>query len=93
MLTTCYPGYPRWLPAVADDGSTNGGRGPPRKWQDQSGQDRYTTEVALSRFRGELTMLDGRSEAAPMAGGEDMGAPAAQKNGTGVANLDDEIPF
>src|SRR3954470_5415548 len=30
-----------------------------RKWQDQQGQDRYTTEIVLSRFRGELTMLDG----------------------------------
>src|SRR5208337_3356413 len=29
-----------------------------RKWQDQSGQDRYTTEVVLQRFRGELTLLD-----------------------------------
>jgi single-strand DNA-binding protein len=33
-----------------------------RKWQDQSGADRYTTEVVLSRFRGELTLLDGRNE-------------------------------
>ncbi|HCQ66913.1 MAG TPA: single-stranded DNA-binding protein [Rhodobacteraceae bacterium] len=32
-----------------------------RKWQDQSGQDRYTTEVSLRPFRSELTMLDGRS--------------------------------
>ena len=31
-----------------------------RKWQDQSGQDRYSTEVALRPFRSELTMLDGR---------------------------------
>src|SRR5574337_1645278 len=31
-----------------------------RKWQDQSGQDRYTTEVVLQRFRGELTLLDSR---------------------------------
>ena len=30
-----------------------------RKWQDQQGQERYTTEVVLGRFRGELTMLDG----------------------------------
>ena len=30
-----------------------------RKWQDQQGQDRYTTEIVLGRFRGELTMLDG----------------------------------
>ncbi len=31
-----------------------------RKWQDQSGQDRYTTEIVLRPFRGELTLLDGR---------------------------------
>jgi single-strand DNA-binding protein len=31
-----------------------------RKWQDQSGQDRYTTEVVLRQYRGELTLLDGR---------------------------------
>lgn len=33
-----------------------------RKWQDANGQDRYTTEVAVRPFRGELTMLDGRGE-------------------------------
>jgi len=33
-----------------------------RKWQDQSGQDRYSTEVVLRPYRGELTMLDGRGE-------------------------------
>lgn len=33
-----------------------------RKWQGQDGQDRYTTEVVLSRFRGELTLLDSRGE-------------------------------
>ncbi len=33
-----------------------------RKWQDQSGQDRYSTEVVLRPYRSELTMLDGRSE-------------------------------
>ena len=32
-----------------------------RKWQDQNGQDRYTTEVVISGFGGSLTMLDGRS--------------------------------
>ncbi|MBL8581386.1 MAG: single-stranded DNA-binding protein [Rhizobiaceae bacterium] len=35
-----------------------------RKWQDQSGQDRYTTEVVLQKFRGELQMLDSRGEGA-----------------------------
>ena len=33
-----------------------------RKWQDQGGQERYTTEIVLRPYRGELTMLDGRSE-------------------------------
>lgn len=33
-----------------------------RKWQDQQGQDRYTTEVVLQKFRGELQMLDSRGE-------------------------------
>ena len=52
-----------------------------RKWQDQSGQERYTTEIVLARFRGELVLLGGgRGEA---QGGElgpsddaDYGAPA-----------------
>ena len=39
-----------------------------RKWQDQSGQEKYSTEVVLSKFRGELTLLDGRSGGA--SGGE-----------------------
>ena len=33
-----------------------------RKWQDQSGQDRYTTEIVLRPFRGELTLLDGKGD-------------------------------
>ena len=40
-----------------------------RKWTDQQGQDRYTTEVVLSRFRGELTMLDGAGGAGGGRGG------------------------
>jgi single-strand DNA-binding protein len=46
-----------------------------RKWQDQSGQDRYTTEVVLRQYRGELTLLDGRGEGGGMGGdfGEDPG--------------------
>src|SRR5262249_59998320 len=43
-----------------------------RKWQDQSGQERYTTEVVLQRFRGELTMLDGRQRDG-MADGDSRG--------------------
>lgn len=33
-----------------------------RKWQDQSGQEKYTTEIVLQRFRGDLTILDSRNE-------------------------------
>jgi single-strand DNA-binding protein len=40
-----------------------------RKWQDQSGNDRYSTEVVLGRFRGELTMLDGRQDGESGSGG------------------------
>jgi len=45
-----------------------------RKWQDQSGQDRYSTEVVLQGFNGNLTMLDGRSGGGGMAeaGGGDF---------------------
>ncbi|MFY9239807.1 MAG: single-stranded DNA-binding protein, partial [Roseovarius sp.] len=40
-----------------------------RKWQDQSGQDRYSTEVVLQGYGGTLTMLDGRSEGGGGGGG------------------------
>lgn len=41
-----------------------------RKWTDQSGQERYTTEVVLQQFRGDLTLLDSRGSS---GGGGDMG--------------------
>jgi single-strand DNA-binding protein len=41
-----------------------------RKWQDQSGADRYSTEIVLQRFRGELVLLDSRGGG---GGGEDFG--------------------
>jgi single-strand DNA-binding protein len=43
-----------------------------RKWTDQQGQERYTTEVALQRFRGELTMLDGAGGSGAGRGGGAM---------------------
>jgi single-strand DNA-binding protein len=43
-----------------------------RKWQDQSGADRYTTEIVLRQFRGELTLLGGRDGAA-RGGSDDRG--------------------
>jgi single-strand DNA-binding protein len=67
-----------------------------RKWQDQNGQDRYTTEVVLRPFNGNLTMLDGRGEgggasqgggyggSAPSGGGG-YGAPASNEGGYGAA--------
>jgi single-strand DNA-binding protein len=71
-----------------------------RKWQDQSGQDRYTTEVVLQGFNSVLTMLDSRrsSEAEDRSGrGAEFGnAGPMERNGAGSpmrAELDDEIPF
>ncbi|GAA4661897.1 single-stranded DNA-binding protein [Bartonella pachyuromydis] len=54
-----------------------------RKWQDQNGSDRYTTEVVLQKYRGELQMLDGRGS----AGGEQMqGANQASYGSGGFAD-------
>lgn len=63
-----------------------------RKWTDQSGADRYSTEVALRPFRSELTMLDGprddqQSNSRTQAGYE------AQKPLGQSPDFDDEIPF
>jgi single-strand DNA-binding protein len=49
-----------------------------RKWQDQAGVEKYTTEIVISRFRGELTLLDGRSggsggDSEEYSGGSDFG--------------------
>ena len=65
-----------------------------RKWQDQSGQDRYSTEVVLQGFGGVLTMLDSKgSGGGASAGGDNYSqAPAPQPSGQDHA-LDDEIPF
>ena len=67
-----------------------------RKWQDQSGQDRYSTEVVLQRYRGELTMLDSRAagEEQRAAAGAPSGASDTDRAGGDLrAELDDEIPF
>ena len=79
-----------------------------RKWTDKDGAEKYTTEVVLGKFRGELTMLDGRGEGGASSGGygDDMGgsergagAPAGGGGGRarvpagGRDDLDDEIPF
>ena len=76
-----------------------------RKWTDQSGQERYTTEVVIPRFGGSLTMLDGRSGGGGGggdAGGmdDDYGGGMSSGGGgggraapRGKAELDDDIPF
>ncbi len=80
-----------------------------RKWTDQSGQDRYTTEVVLNRFRGTLTMLDSRRDSegggdygGGGGGGGGYGGGGAPSGGGGSGgggpapsggDLDDEIPF
>ncbi|PPB81276.1 single-strand DNA-binding protein [Albidovulum inexpectatum] len=75
-----------------------------RKWTDQSGQERYTTEIALRPYRGELTLLDSRGEGAGGGGGygDDRGfgggssggaSSGGMSGGSSRPELDDEIPF
>lgn len=52
-----------------------------RKWTDDQNMERYTTEVVLSRFRGELTMLDSRSEGAAGRPGGDVGGGGSYDGG------------
>jgi len=61
-----------------------------RKWTDKDGQEKYTTEVVINRFRGDLVLLDSRGE----------GGGAMARSGSGEApasfdrnDMDDEIPF
>jgi single-strand DNA-binding protein len=66
-----------------------------RKYTDKDGVEKYSTEVVLNRFRGELVMLDGRSE----GGGTSAGAGGARSGGGDApasfdrGEMDDEIPF
>ena len=80
-----------------------------RKWQDQSGSDRYTTEIVLQRFRGELVLLDSREGGGggrSAFGGEDFeefggggggsAQPRPQSRPQPAAfdtDLDDDVPF
>jgi single-strand DNA-binding protein len=79
-----------------------------RKWTDQSGQERYSTEVVLQRFRGELVLLGGRDDVGGAAAEEDTGdwgrTPSQPARGASAGarrsqksedfdDLDDEIPF
>ena len=77
-----------------------------RKWSDQSGQEKYTTEVILPKFRGEITMLESRSDNSlsdsahasydPGIESHAVTANNPQSSGTQYSprnDLDDEIPF
>jgi len=78
-----------------------------RKWQDKEGQDRYTTEIVLRPYRGELTLLDSAGGSGGGGGGssydEDRGGGYGGGSGSygggtsggggGRSDLDDEIPF
>ncbi|MDT8342842.1 MAG: single-stranded DNA-binding protein [Thermohalobaculum sp.] len=78
-----------------------------RKWQDQSGQDRYSTEVVLRPYRSELTMLDGRGESGGgggsgggrddfgggTGGGQGGGSSGGGQGGGRGGDIDDDIPF
>ena len=78
-----------------------------RKWQDQSGQDKYSTEVVLQGFNSTLTMLDGRSGGGgggsdfggSSSGGGDFGSSGPMGGGGGggggsvSSDMDDDIPF
>lgn len=73
-----------------------------RKWQDQSGQDRYTTEIVVDSFNGQLLLLDSKGQndnGAPGAQGQQQ-APRnasrpqqAQKPAPDYDSFDDDIPF
>lgn len=56
-----------------------------RKWQDQQGQERYTTEIVLQRFRGELVLLGGRDD---MGGGRDDFGPSDDMDRVGSSGGD-----
>lgn len=74
-----------------------------RKWQDQSGQDRYSTEVVLQGFDATLVMLDGRAGGGGGGGGypddRSGGYDSGRQGGSGfggqapAGDIDDEIPF
>lgn len=78
-----------------------------RKWTDQNGVEKYTTEVVLRPYRGELTLLDGRGEGGGGQGGgsyggsdRDIGYGGPSGGGNrdsgfsgGRSDIDDEIPF
>lgn len=64
-----------------------------RKWQDQSGTDRYSTEIVLQKFRGELVLLDSR-EGGGSAGSADQETQRSRPQPAAFdSDLDDDVPF
>lgn len=68
-----------------------------RKWEDNTGAERYTTEIVLQNFNGNLVLLDGRGDS-PAAGGDDVFASPSSSSwdnssSSSSADLDDDIPF
>lgn len=68
-----------------------------RKWQDQTGNDRYSTEVVLQRFRGELELLDKRegssADYSSHQDGNVTGDRSVQRPAASGDDLDDDVPF
>lgn len=66
-----------------------------RKWTDQSGQERYTTEIVIPRFKGEMTMLDSARSQGMSGENESFDLPShgAREAFPAAAVIDDELPF
>lgn len=64
-----------------------------RKWTGKDGNERYTTEVVLARYRGEMTMLDSRGGGEGVPASESGGGETPSGGASPGAEFDDEIPF
>lgn len=70
-----------------------------RKWQDQQGNDRYSTDIVVKGFHGTLVLLDradgdgGRNDHSGYAGDDTGSGPAARKPNPFDSDLDDDVPF
>lgn len=64
-----------------------------RKWTDTNGQDRYVTEIVLSKFKGELTLLDTRGSQGTESISVSSSIEKNQEPEHALADLDDDIPF
>jgi single-strand DNA-binding protein len=66
-----------------------------RKWQDQSGADKYSTEIVLQGFDGVLTMLGGKADGGGQSGDQGGGGSGGQTSGGGYGDglTDSDIPF